>query len=307
MLDTRLLRTFHAVVRGGSFSAAARDLGYTQPAISQHMRALEHEVGIPLFIRVGRRMQLTDAGELLNRHSVGILADLSAAREQVAAIRNLAAGRVRLCTFPSASATIVATAAAELHRNHPGVRIQLIEAEPPRSLELLTSGDCDIALAFNYGDGPDAVPDSVTAVPLLDDTMEVVLPRGHRLARRQAVSLADLADEPWIAGCPKCRATFVQACAAAGFEPDVAFTTDDNLAVQSLVVAGVGVAIMPGLVLSFLRHPKVVVRPLTTEVRRSVSAYTLPAYARLPATALVMDVLRSAGADLPRRKQSAQT
>lgn len=307
MLDTRLLRTFQAVVQGGSFSAAARDLGYTQPAISQHMRALEQEVGIPLFIRVGRRMQLTDAGELLNRHCVSILADLSAAREQVAAIRNLAAGRVRLCTFPSASATIVAAAAAELRRNHPGVRIQLIEAEPPRSLELLTSGDCDIALAFNYGDGADALPDGLTAVPLLDDTMEVVLPRGHRLARRQAVALADLADEPWIAGCPKCRATFVQACAAAGFEPDVAFTTDDNLAVQSLVVAGVGVAVMPGLVLSFLRHPKVVVRPLTTQVRRSVSAYTLPDYARLPATALVMDVLRSAGADLPRRAQRTHT
>jgi len=307
MLDTRLLRTFHAVVQGGSFSAAARELGYTQPAISQHMRALEQEVGIPLFVRVGRRMQLTDAGELLNRHAESILADLSAAREQVAAIRNLAAGRVRLCTFPSASATIVAAAAAELHRHHPGVRIQLIEAEPPRSFELLASVDCDIALAFNYGGGTDAVPEGVTAVPLLDDTMEVVLPRGHRLARRQVVALSDLADEPWIAGCPKCRASFVQACAAAGFEPDVACATDDNLAVQSLVVAGVGVAVMPGLVLSFLRHPKVVVRPLTTEVRRSVSAYTLPDYARLPATALVMDVLRSAGAELPRRKLARDT
>jgi DNA-binding transcriptional LysR family regulator len=296
MFDTRLLRTFRAVVVAGSFSGAARELGYTQPAISQHMRSLEQAAGMPLFIRVGRSMQLTDAGKLLDRHAQRILEDLSAAQRQIAATRTIAAGRVRVCTFPSASATIVASAAADLQRTSPGLRMQLTEAEPPESLEMLAAGKCDIALAFRYGDAPadDEVRGGLIATRLLDDDMMALLPRGHRLARRRSVDLAQLADESWIAGCPNCRSAFLAACAAAGFEPEIAFSTDDNLAVQSLVVAGVGVAIMPELVLSFLRHPKIVAQPLGTRVRRSVSAYTLPDHGRMPATIVTMDALKAA-------------
>lgn len=302
MLDSRQIHTFDTVTRLGSFSAAARELGYSQPAVSQQIRGLERSVGTALFTRVGRAMRLTEAGELLAHHASGILEALSAAQQQVAAIRHLAAGRVRVCTFPSASATIVAAAAAHLRTTSPGIRIQLLEAEPPESLELLRAGECDIALAFSYRGmpEPDRTPFAVT--PLLDDEMAVVLPTGHSLARRRAVALTDLRGETWVAGCPRCRATFVAACADAGFEPQVAFTTDDNLAVQSLVVAGVGIAVMPTLVLSFLRHPGLVARPLRPSVHRDVAAYTLPEYAQIPATAVMLDALRVVSA-APRRTE----
>lgn len=303
MLESRQLRMFHEVVRSGSYSAAARSLGYTQPAISQQMRALERSVGTPLFTRSGRNLRLTEAGELLSRHTETILADLSAAAEQVAAIKHLALGRVRLCTFPSASATIVAAAVSRLRASNPGIKVELLEAEPPESLALLQGGDCDITLAFSYDAESGTDHEGMAATPLLDDEMVVVLPAAHPLARRRTLALAELADETWIAGCPRCRTTFVEACAAADFSPVISFTTDDNLAMQSLVVAGTGIAVMPGLVLSFLRHPGVVVRPLRPSVRRAVTAYTLADYQHIPAVGTMLGALRAASVDLKGQRQ----
>lgn len=292
------MRMFHEVARLGSYSAAARALGYTQPAVSQQMRSLERSVGTPLFTRSGLNLRLTEAGELLARHATGILDDLQAAAQQVTAIKHLAAGRVRLCTFPSASATLVASAVTQLKAASPGIRVQLLEAEPPDSLAMLRAGECDITLAFSYGDASQAERDELAVTPLLDDEMAVVLPVSHPLARRRTLTLAELADETWIAGCPRCRATFVEACTAAEFTPDIAFTTDDNLAMQSLVVAGIGVAVMPSLVLSFLRHPQLVARPLRPAAHRSVAAYTLTDYLHVPATATMLKALREVSAGL---------
>jgi DNA-binding transcriptional LysR family regulator len=297
MLDARHIRMFHEVAQLGSYSAAARSLGYTQPAVSQQMRSLERSVGTPLFTRSGRNLRLTEAGQLLARHAVGILDDLEAAAHQVAAIKDLAAGRVRLCTFPSASATIVAAAVTGLKATSPGIRVQLLEAEPPESVAMLQAGECDITLAFSYLGSGEPEQDGLAVSPLVDDEMVVVLPATHPLARRRTLTLAELADETWIAGCPRCRATFLDACTDGGFSPDVAFTTDDNLAMQSLVVAGMGLAVMPSLVLSFLRHPRLVARPLRPATHRSVAAYTLTDYLHVPATARMLQALREAAAD----------
>lgn len=292
MLDTRQIRTFHQVVRDGSFSGAAKSLGYTQPAISQQIRALEHAVGTPLFRRRARSLDLTEAGALLAEHAETILADLGAAEKQVAAIRHLSAGRVRVCTFPSANATIVATTAALLRESNPGLRIELMEAEPPESLDLLWAGQCDVVLAFSYAGLPHADDaSSFDVTDLLDDQLQVVMPSNHPFARRQSLVLSDLAQETWIAGCERCRASFVQACTEAGFEPHIACTTDDSLAVQSLVVAGVGIAMTPSLTLSFLRHPGLVSRPLRQGVYRTVSAYTLPTSTPTPSVSAVVDTL----------------
>ncbi|WP_051580513.1 LysR family transcriptional regulator [Pseudonocardia acaciae] len=298
MLDSRHIQTFHEVVRSGSYSAAARSLGCTQPAVSQQMRSLERAVGTPLFTRSGRTLRLTEAGELLSRHAEVILGDLRSAAQQVAAIRRLAAGRVRLCTFPSACATIVASAVTHLRATNPGIRVQLLEAEPPDSLAMVPAGDCEIALAFSYDLSAPTEREDLAVTPLLDDEMVVVLPASHPLTRRRALEVGELADETWIAGCPRCRATFVEACAGAGFTPDIAFTTDDNLAMQSLVVAGSGIAVMPSLVLSFLRHPRLVARPLRPAVHRAVAAYTLPEYLHVPATATMLAALRHTSTQL---------
>jgi DNA-binding transcriptional LysR family regulator len=296
MLDSRHLATFHEVVRVGSYTAAARALGYTQPAVTQQMKALERTVGVPLFTRVGRGLRLTEAGEALSRHAEVILGNLSAAQQQLNALARLRSGRVKVCAFPSANATVVPEAIARLLAEHPGIRVELLEDEPPASLHRLVRGECDIALAFSYPGFQAEVSADLIEIPLMEDLLTVLLPVGHPLARRHGVRLTDLADERWIAGCPRCRANLLHVCAEQGITPDIVFATDDNLAVQSLVAVGVGIALMPALVLSFLCHDKVTGRAVEPHSRRKVSAYVLREHLRIPATSLVLDVLRTAAA-----------
>ncbi|QIP83600.1 LysR family transcriptional regulator [Streptomyces sp. Tu 2975] len=297
MFDSRHIKTFHEVVRTGSYSAAARALGYTQPAVTQQMKALERDVGSPLFVRVGRGMRLTEAGEALSRHATAILDSMSAAQEQVNALTRLRAGRVRVCAFPSANSTLVPETLARLTAAHPGIRVDLLENEPPESLRRLARGECDISLAFTYPGLHEEVPEELVEIPLLEDQLTVLLPGGHHLARRRVVRLTDLAGERWIAGCPRCRANLLHECAEAGFVPDIAFMTDDNLAVQSLVAEGLGVAMIPSLVLNFMRHAKVAGRPLQPASRRKISAYVLKEHLRIPATAVVLEELTTVAAN----------
>ncbi|MFD0272504.1 LysR substrate-binding domain-containing protein [Kitasatospora sp. NPDC127111] len=334
MIEARHLRVLRAVARTGSFSAAARELGCTQPAISQQMKALEKSVDTPLVVRSGRGMQLSEAGRVLLKHATGILAGLSAAEEEVAAIAGLRAGRVRLVSFPTASSTLVPPAVARLRDSHPGVRVSLVEAEPPESLAMLRAGECEVALAFRYPQAPGGAPaapapahgtprearaeanleaqqlsagadwSDLVVTPLLDDPLVGLLPAAHPLAGRAGgdgpVELAELAGEQWIAGCPQCRGHLVELCAGAGFEPRIDFATDDYPAVVGLVAAGLGVAVLPGLALESVRHDGVSAVPVRTAAGapavRQVVALTLPDLAEVPAVALMLERLAGAAA-----------
>ncbi|MER7520108.1 LysR family transcriptional regulator [Streptomyces sp. NPDC126499] len=298
MIEARHLRVLRAVAATGSFSAAARELGCTQPAVSQQMKALESSAGTPLLVRTGREMRLTQAGEALVRHAAGILAGLTAAEEEVAAIAGLRAGRVRLVSFPSGSSTLVPTALAALRAAHPGTRVSLVEAEPPRSVEMLREGDCDVALAFRYGAGP-AGPDSwddLVVRPLLADRLVGLVPEGHRLAGAGSVTIGELAEDPWIAGCPRCRRQLVDVCERAGFTPRIDFATDDYPAVVGLVGAGLGVAVLPQLAIESVRPRGAVTVTVEPPVEREIVALTLPDLAQVPAVAATLDELgRAAG------------
>lgn len=290
-----------AVASTGSFSAAGRELGCTQPAVSQQMKALESSVGTPLLVRTGREMRLTQVGEALVRHAAGIIAGLTAAEEEVAAIAGLRAGRVRLVSFPSGSSTLVPTALAALRAAHPGTRVSLEEAEPPKSVELLREGDCDVALAFRYEGAAGAEEwDDLVVRPLLTDRLVALVPEEHRLARTQgAVAIGELARESWIAGCPRCRGQLVEVCEGAGFTPRIDFATDDYPAVVGLVGAGLGVAVLPQLAVESVRPRGVRTVALEPAVRREIVALTLPDLAQVPAVRATLDELARAGARQP--------
>ncbi|WP_328330259.1 MULTISPECIES: LysR family transcriptional regulator [unclassified Streptomyces] len=295
MIEARHLRVLRAVAATGSFSAAARELGCTQPAVSQQMKALETSSGTTLLIRTGREMRLTQAGEALVRHAGGILAGLTAAEEEVAAIAGLRAGRVRLVSFPSGSSTLVPTALAALRAAHPGTRVSLVEGEPPRSVEMVRDGDCDVALAFRYGPATDEWDDLVVR-PLLTDRMVGLVPDGHRLADADAISVGDLAEESWIAGCPRCRRQLVEVCESAGFTPRIDFATDDYPAVIGLVGAGLGVAVLPELAIESVRPMGARTVSVEPAVQREIVALTLPDLAQVPAVAATLDRLARAAA-----------
>jgi molybdate transport repressor ModE-like protein len=299
MIEARHLRVLRAVARTGSFSAAARELGCTQPAVSQQMKALEASAGTPLLVRGAREMRLTEAGDALVRHAAGILAGLTAAEEEIAAIAGLRAGRVRLASFPSGSSTLVPGAVADMRARHPGTNVSLVEAEPPRSVEMLRAGDCDITLAFRYVDLPTPAEESwadLVVRPLLTDRLVGVVPAGHRLAGSAGpAAIEELAEEEWIAGCPRCRRHLVEVCERAGFTPRIDFATDDYPAVVGLVAAGLGVAVLPELALESVRRQGVAVLEMRPAVEREVVALTLPDLANVPAVDMMLARLTRAG------------
>ena len=288
-MDPRRLMIFRTVARAGALGAAARELGWTQPAVSQHLRQLEREAGCTLLLRGPRGVRPTEAGTLLLARADAIAAQLAMAEEELAGVAALRRGRVRLAAFPSASATLVPRALARLGRDSAGIDVALTQAEPPEALDLLTDGQVDLALVFGYREAPVPTVSGLSWVPLGREPVRLVLPPGGAADRRRA-ELASLADEPWIAGCDRCRAHLVHLCGQAGFTPQIRHVTDDYVVVQNLVAAGLGVALLPRSALDAYRHPEVDVRPLWPASHRHIGlvhragAETVPAVRALLGT-----------------------
>jgi DNA-binding transcriptional LysR family regulator len=296
MLDVRRMRVLREVALRGSFSAAAESLSFTQSAVSQQIAALEREAGAVLVERSARGVRLTEAGEAVVRHAEGILCRLEEVEAELEAIAGLRGGRLRLAAFESAAATIMPVAIAQFARSHPGVELSMTLVEPEAAVASLRAGDIDLAVTFGSGKPEDRAGDGVMHHHLLEDPMYLVLSPDHPLARKRGVRLADLADEPWIGGAPDCECNRMisQACMRFGFDPRIAFETDDYAAVQGFVAAGVGVSLIAELGLRTIRDD-IVVRPLGRDTPvRQIYATALTGY-RSPATTTMIDVLRAVG------------
>jgi DNA-binding transcriptional LysR family regulator len=280
MLDVTRLRVLVAVARHGSVTAAARALNYAQPSISHHIARLEAETGAQLLERVGRGVRLTEAGQLLAERAEEIIGRIDAAESELAAHVGLREGRVRLAAFPSALGTLVPAAAARLAAETPGMEFMLTEAEPPEALRMLRAGYVDVAVVFrHYREDldpapPDPADEGTRGRLLLDEPVHLVTAASARPeAGEGAADLAMYSRSRWIAGCERCRDYLIRQCESAGFTPKIAFTTDDYLAVQALVAAGLGVTTLPELCLRAATHPGVVTAPLPG-ARRHVFAMT---------------------------------
>jgi DNA-binding transcriptional LysR family regulator len=289
------MRILREVARHGSFSAAAQALGYTQPAISRHIAALEAETGTTLMWRGASGVRLTDTGELLVRHADAIVARLDEAEAELRAVVGVQAGRLRLASFASAAATIVPMAIAAFRERHPAVELSVIMADPIDSLPRMRAGELDIALSH---DPEHRLADGVEAIRLFDDPMYVAMPAEHPLAGAPAVQLAGLGEEQWMLGtthsCPDSR-LFLGACHRAGFEPRIAFQNDDYNAILGFVASGVGVALIPEMVARGARAD-VAVRPLAGEPLARPIAALLPAGYRTHAAAAMTEILQEVSA-----------
>lgn len=280
MLDINRLRVLVAVARTGSVTAAARELHYSQPSVSHHLSRLEAETGAKLVRRAGRGVRLTDAGRRLAERGAEILGRLDAAEAEVAAHVGMRQGRVRLAAFPSALGTFVPAAAARLAAEYPGVQLRFTEAEPPEAVRMLRAGHIDVAVFFRYaGSSPDE--SGIRVRPLLDDPTFLLTEKAAAGDVRDvradggepsAVRLDAHAERNWIAGCDRCRGHLLELCERAGFEPRISFTTDDLLAVQAMVAAGLGVATLPGLAVNAAANPGVLATELPGSTRHVLAA-----------------------------------
>jgi DNA-binding transcriptional LysR family regulator len=297
MLDeVARLRTLCSIAAHGSFSRAAEQLGYTQSAVSQQIAALEHEVGLTLLNRAGRPVALTDAGRLLVAQAEPVLEHLAIAAAQLDAIRGLRGGGLRLAAFGSAFATFLPTALAQFRARHPEVDLEPLEAEPGAALSMLRKGEVDLAIVYRFEDDrADQEENGLELTHLLDDEQRAVLPARHRLAARKAVSVKDLEKEAWIvpyADGPAAdyREMLERLCADAGFTPAIALATDDLQAVQALVAAGLGIALMHDLTMP-VRRQNIAVRPLRgPRLVRPVAAVTAT-NRRSPPAAAMLEIL----------------
>ena len=194
-LDLQTVRVVRQVAEHGSLTAAAEALGYSQPAVSQQLRRFEERTGIALVERVGRGIRLTQSGRVLARHANAVATALEAAAGELAEIRGLRAGRVRLVAFPSASATLVPRLIAALGAAHPGVAVTYVEAEPPEAVAAVRADRADLAITFSYpGDRDDPHRASARGLDVRaygDEPIRLVLPAGHPAAASDVVDLVD--------------------------------------------------------------------------------------------------------------------
>ena len=285
MLDIKRLRVIDAVARHGSVTAAAKELHYSQPSVTHHLSRLEAETGAQLLQRVGRGIRLTPAGQLLADRAAEIIGRIDAAASELSAHVGLTAGRVRVAAFASAISSLVPAALTTLTNRHPNLTIGLTDAHPPDAIELLRTGEIEVAIIFRY-DESEPEPAGVRLHHLLDDPVYI-------LATRHEAALSDLRDATWIAGCERCRSHLLSICADAGFDPRIGHVTDDMVVMQAMVAAGLGVTTQTGLSLR-AHHIDGIVASELPNSRRHIYAATYGEPPDPPATSALLTALADA-------------
>ena len=290
----------------GSLTAAAAGLNYTTSAVSQQITLLERETGTRLLDRHPRGVRLTEAGRVLVEHTGAVLAELRAAEDELAAVQRGKGGRLRFASFPTANAALMPRAVAAFRPTHPEVELVLSERDRDDGLAEVAAYELDLALVYEFALVPVVVPATVEVRPLLTDPVNIMLSENHRLARRRRLRLVDLAEETWIQGVRHGSTLDVlpRACRAAGFEPDILFRTDDQITVRGLVAAGLGIAMVPWLVVSTV-PPGLVVRPLDEPALTRTVMTASPSARPLAATTAMIGALEAAAGELGAKPPSA--
>jgi DNA-binding transcriptional LysR family regulator len=302
MLDIRRLRVLHAVSSYGSVTAAAAALGYSAPAVSQQLAALEREVGMRLTERAGRGIELTPAAAILVAHTDALLARLDAAESDLAVLRDQVSGRVALAAFPSAGATIVPAAWTALARGAPHVQLELTEMEPDESLPAVLRGETDVAVAHEYDLLPRPLDPLFERRELARDPVLLAVPASSPLAGApdRPVPLGGLAGQPFLAPRPgtSCAEMIQRACARAGFVPRVVARATDFAVLLSLVAAGAGLTLVPELATRNLPAGVRLLSP-AEPVTRQIFTVSRRGGDRKPAVRVVLDALADATRDRP--------
>jgi DNA-binding transcriptional LysR family regulator len=269
-MDPHRLRLLLELSRRGSMRAVADELGYTTSTVSQQLAVLAREAGATLIEPEGRRVRLTPAGQRLADHAVTILAALDAARADLDP-EGEPAGTVRVAGFATAVRRSLVPVLTQLSAEHPAVHLRIHEHEPAEAFELLAADEIDLALVYDYTLAPVALDPALCVTPLWSAAWELGVPAadaGDAGGDAPAV-FRRFADSGWIVNSRNVADEHVVRTIAslAGFEPRIAHRVDSLELVQELIVAGLGVALLPadirladGVRLISLRRPEAVLR-----------------------------------------------
>ncbi|RCV55905.1 LysR family transcriptional regulator [Marinitenerispora sediminis] len=294
MLDLARLRALHAVHTHGSVVAAAAALGYTPSAVSQQIAKLERETGTTLLERQGRGVALTDAAQLLAATAEQMLTLMEQAEVGLEERRGRPSGRLTVAAFPTGARGLLPPVLAELARAHPALDVRLVEEDPHRSVDLVSRGVVDLAVAHDWDVAPLPAPDGLDRAVIGADVCDVVLPEDHPLAAHATLVREDLTAARWICQPPGtvCHDWLMRTLRATGTEPDVAYHVAEYQTQLALVAAGLGIALVPRLGREAL-PPGAVVRPLVPAPVRGLFAVWRSGAARRPAITETVRLLRA--------------
>jgi DNA-binding transcriptional LysR family regulator len=244
-VELRHLRYFRAVAEELHFGRAAERLHIAQPPLSQQIRQLERELGVDLFVRSTRKVELTPAGAAYQTRAVAILDAVDDAAEEARRIAEGVEGHLAIGCVGSATYSLLPRLVRALREALPGVDVSVRgEMLAPAQIGALLSGDIDLALLR-----PPVNQDGILAETVRRDRLLVALPEGHQLAARDELGVGDLRDEEFVAHAGRGRSVMnslvTAICADAGFVPRIRHQVEETSTLVTLVAAGLGVAVVP--------------------------------------------------------------
>jgi DNA-binding transcriptional LysR family regulator len=289
-IDLRQLRAFLAVARHGAFTRAAEEIYITQPGLSLLIRQLEEQLGVRLFDRSTRRVELTEAGHELVAAAGRILDDVATMVADISDLASHKRGRVSIAALPSLASALVPRVIAQFRTAYPDIRVVIHDAIASPLIKKVESGEVDFGIGLRL-----QFEKELVFSELLTDRLMVLMPEGHRLDGMETVEWAALAAEEFIA---MTRDTSVrhlteQAFARIGETLRPAFEASYMSTAMAMVEAGLGVTVLPSMALSSLRVPGIQVRPLVAPVMtREVGIITKKNRAPSPAAQAFLRLLR---------------
>jgi DNA-binding transcriptional LysR family regulator len=275
------LKVLLAIADQGGFSVAAERLGTSQPAVSRSIAALERELGTTLLVRQRDGVTLTEAGARAAAHAREALRRIDLMRSEVAAVSGQVTGTLRLASLPTATGTLVTSQLRTFAARYPQVRVRLLEGGDQEIRDWLDQGAADVGVVTLPAPG-------LRTVPLDTHEMVAVVPAGHRLADRPAITYRALEGEPFIRSTGGCAQVFMAVAREAGVRLDVAFEAREMSAVLEMVGAGLGVSILPTLGLP-ADLGAAVTRPLEPRTPRSLVVAAGAKAASTPAAQAFME------------------
>jgi DNA-binding transcriptional LysR family regulator len=295
MLDPRRLAVLREFAHRGTIAEAADALAFTPSAVSQQLAQLQREAGVALFRKVGRRLELTDAGRTLVARADELLAHIEEIDAELAAQAKEVAGTVRVGAFQTAASAIVIPALDSLAASHPRLQVELVEAVAEESLPALERGAVDVAIAEEYEHSPRPRSALLHREYLEPDEMVLALPRADPQANRNGpIALASLSEIEWVAARAETAFgdMFARVCrAVGGFEPRIRHRVNEMQLLLDVVASGAAAALVPALGRPD-SDPRVAVRLLAEgPFARALFVAIRASDRRRPTTAAVVEAL----------------
>jgi LysR family transcriptional activator of glutamate synthase operon len=268
-MELRQIQYFVKVARKQHVTQAAEELHVAQSAVSRQIHQLETELGVPLFVQKGRNLQLTSVGKLFLDRMEGILVDLERAVSEVKEFLDPEAGEIRIGFPHSLGIYLLPTVVASFRQIHPRVKFRLRQGTYNSLIRDVIKGEIDLSFISPFPEKHEHVSGKL----LLNEELFAILPQGHELADKQAISLTQLKDESFVMFSEEysLRSIVLEACSKAGFVPHIGFEGEETDTIRGLVAAGMGVSLLPEMALTEISQLQPVkVRVNNPQVTRSV-------------------------------------